>query len=143
VPESRRLFLGIGFLGAGWLGIGRLEIGWPGIGWPGIGFPGIGCVHGLKRQSRKKNPISFSGAPAIQTGQDRTVLCGPGRSEVRHPRGGRLRPGDGPMQCLIQAVTVVFTVIFAAEFAVSPELKCTDFSTAIQATHSVPKVLSV
>jgi len=119
VAERRRLFLGIRFRGIGFLGIGVR-----------IGCLGIGRVHGVKRQCRKKCPISFSGVPAMQTGQDTTILCGPGRSDARHPGGGRLRFGD-LMQCLIQAVTVVFTMIFAAEFAGSPKLKCTDFSTAI------------
>jgi hypothetical protein len=105
----------------------------------GIGFHGIGFhagIRGGKRQSRKKNRTFFSRVKAMQTGQDRTTLCGPGRSEARHPGGWWLRLGD-PMQCPIQAVTVVFTVIFATEFAIPPKLECTDFSTAIQALHHV------
>jgi len=57
----------------------------------------------------------------MQTRQETAILCGPGRSEASHPGGWILRPGH-PLQRLIQAVTIVFAVISAAEFAGSPEI---------------------
>jgi len=95
-----------------------------------IGFHEISRDHGRQRHAGKKNRRRLSRLPAMQTGLGTALPCGPDGREASHSGGGRLRPGD-LVQCLIQAVTIAFAVISAAKFAVAPEVKCPDFSTAI------------